>query len=109
MVSSSRRVASRVELFERWFNDVMRHQIAPSTFSNYQTVVRMHVLPILGRKKLVELTVSDVDKLLSLRRTAVSPRPRCEGFELCWLSASTRRSGGNSFIGTSPRSLGHQR
>ena len=55
------------ELFERWFDDVMRHQIAPSTFSNYQTVVRMHILPILGRKKLVELTVSDVDKLLSLK------------------------------------------
>jgi integrase len=55
------------ELFERWFNDVMRHQIAPSTFSNYQTVVRLHVLPVLGRKKLVELTVNDVDKLLSLK------------------------------------------
>jgi integrase len=55
------------ELFERWFNDVMRHQIAPSTFSNYQTVVRMHILPILGRKKLADLTVSDVDKLLSLK------------------------------------------
>jgi integrase len=55
------------ELFGRWFDDVMRHQIAPSTFSNYQTVVRMHILPILGRKKLVELAVSDVDKLLSLK------------------------------------------
>jgi len=53
------------ELFERWFDDVMRHQIAPSTFSNYQTVVRMHILPRLGNKKLVELNVSDVDKLLS--------------------------------------------
>jgi integrase len=56
-----------IELFERWFEDIMRHQIAPSTFSNYQTVVRMHVLPVLGKKKLVELTVSDVDKLLSLK------------------------------------------
>jgi integrase len=55
------------ELFGRWFDDVMRHQIAPSTFGNYQTIVRMHVLPALGRKKLVELTVSDVDKLLSLK------------------------------------------
>lgn len=53
------------ELFERWFEDVMRHQIAPSTFSNYQTVVRMHILPCLGNKKLVELNVGDVDKLLS--------------------------------------------
>ncbi|MHB8380655.1 MAG: tyrosine-type recombinase/integrase [Acidimicrobiales bacterium] len=55
------------ELFERWFDDVMRHQIAPSTFSNYQTVVRMHILPRLGSKKLVELNVSDVDKLLSMK------------------------------------------
>jgi integrase len=53
------------ELFERWFNDVMRHQIAPSTFSNYQTIVRMHILPSHGNKRLTELTVSDVDKLLS--------------------------------------------
>ena len=53
------------ELFERWFDDVMRHQIAPSTFSNYQTVVRMHILPRLGNKKIVELNVNDVDKLLS--------------------------------------------
>jgi hypothetical protein len=30
------------ELLERWFSDAMRHQIAPSTFSDYQTVVRMH-------------------------------------------------------------------
>ena len=55
------------ELFDRWFNDVMRHQIAASTFANYQTVVRMHVLPHLGNKKLVDLTVSDIDKLLSAK------------------------------------------
>jgi len=55
------------DLFPRWFDDVMRHQIAPSTFANYQTVVRMHVLPSLGNKKLTELTVSDVDKLLSAK------------------------------------------
>jgi integrase len=53
------------ELFDRWFSDVMRHQIAASTFSNYQTVVRTHILPRLGNKRIVDLSVSDVDKLLS--------------------------------------------
>jgi len=53
------------ELFERWFNDIMRHQIAPSTFANYQTVVRMHILPSIGTKKIVDLTVSDIDRMLS--------------------------------------------
>jgi hypothetical protein len=33
MKNESVRVA---ELFERWFNDIMRHRVAPSTFSNYQ-------------------------------------------------------------------------
>lgn len=53
------------ELFDRWFDDVMRHQIAPSTFNNYKTVVTMHILPALGKKKLSDLSVKDVDKLLS--------------------------------------------
>ena len=55
------------ELFERWFNDVMRHQIASSTLSNYKTVAAMHILPTLGKKKLLDLTVGDVDKLLSTK------------------------------------------
>jgi integrase len=55
------------ELFDRWFEDVMRHQIAPSTFNNYKTVAMMHIFPTLGKKKLVDLSVSDVDKLLSIK------------------------------------------
>jgi len=55
------------ELFERWFEDIMRHQIASSTLSNYKTIAKMHILPTLGKKKLVELTVGDVDKLLSVK------------------------------------------
>ena len=53
------------ELFERWFSDIMRHQIAPSTLSNYQTITRMHIVPTLGTKRLIDVTVGDVDQLLS--------------------------------------------
>jgi integrase len=55
------------ELFDRWFGDIMRHQIAPSTLSNYKTIARMHILPSLGKKKLLDLSVGDVDKLLSVK------------------------------------------
>jgi hypothetical protein len=55
------------ELFDRWFDNVMLHQIAPSTLSNYKTVAAMHILPTLGKKKLVDLAVVDVDKLLSTK------------------------------------------
>jgi integrase len=53
------------ELFERWFEDVLRHQVALSTLSNYRTVTMHHIVPALGKKKIADLTVSDIDRLLS--------------------------------------------
>jgi integrase len=53
------------ELFRRWFEDVLRHQVAPSALSNYSSVATHHILPTLGALRLSELTTSDVDKLLS--------------------------------------------
>jgi integrase len=52
-------------LFERWFEDVLRHQVAPSTFSNYRAVTVKHIVPALGKKKISALMVTDVDRLLS--------------------------------------------
>jgi len=53
------------DLFERWFEDVLHHQVAPSAARNYRTVITKHMLPTLGGRKVVDLTVSDVDRLLS--------------------------------------------
>ncbi len=55
-------------LFERWCEDVMRHQVQASTLRNYASVARVHILPSLGHKRLAELNVTDVDHLLSLKR-----------------------------------------
>lgn len=55
-------------LFERWADDVMRHQVEASTLRNYMSVARIHILPTLGDKELVNLNVNDVDHLLSLKR-----------------------------------------
>jgi integrase len=53
------------ELFERWCEDVLRHQVAPSAMSNYRSVMIHHVLPTLGHKRVTDLTVTDVDRLIS--------------------------------------------
>jgi integrase len=53
------------ELFNRWFEDVLRHQVAPSAVSNYKTIAVNHILPTLGNKRVADLKVSDVDQLLS--------------------------------------------
>src|ERR1035438_4407735 len=61
-------------LFERWCHDVMRHQVEASTLDNYMCIARVHILPSLGHKKLIDLNVDDVDRLLSLKRdTGLAP------------------------------------
>jgi integrase len=52
-------------LLERWYEDVLRHQVAESAALGYMSVARHHIMPTLGRKKLAALTTSEIDRLLS--------------------------------------------
>ena len=54
-------------LFDRWFNDVMRHRIAGSALDNYRTIANLHIIPVLGRRRVNKVTVRDVDSLLSAK------------------------------------------
>lgn len=56
---------SLAQLLDRWLEDVIRHQVTPSTAHNYQTIANLHIKPVLGTKKVATLTTSDVDRLLS--------------------------------------------
>jgi len=53
------------QLLERWFDDVMRHQVAPNALDNYRSIAKLHLKPTLGRKRVSKLTPADVDKLIS--------------------------------------------
>jgi integrase len=53
------------ELLDRWFADVLRHQVAPVAVDNYRAVAQHHIVPALGRKRLSKLTAADVDALMS--------------------------------------------
>jgi len=53
------------QLLERWYEDILRHQVAPSAAENYHSISTNHILPTLGRKKLADLMPADVDRLLS--------------------------------------------
>lgn len=57
-------------LFERWFVDVMAREVVRSTIDNYRSIVKFHILPTLGRKKVDELTVAEVDQLLAAKIAA---------------------------------------
>jgi hypothetical protein len=55
------------QLLARWHVDVLRHQVSVSTAANYKSVFDHHLVPALGRKKVVALTPADVDALLSAK------------------------------------------
>jgi integrase len=46
----------------------MRHHVEASTLRNYTRIARIHILPTLGHKELVDLNVNDVAHLLALKR-----------------------------------------
>ena len=53
------------QLLDQWFEDVMRHQVSSNTASNYRTIANQHIKPALGRKKVTNLTTTEVDRLIS--------------------------------------------
>jgi integrase len=55
------------ELMTRWFETVLSREVARSTYDNYGTIVKYHVIPALGRRKVTEISVADVDRLLALK------------------------------------------
>ena len=57
-------------LFERWFVDVMIREVVRSTIDNYRSIVKFHILPTLGRKRVDELTVAEVDRLLAAKMSS---------------------------------------
>lgn len=53
------------QLFDRWYADVLRHDVAPGAAGNYKSVADHHIVPTLGRRKVVDLSTSDIDRLIS--------------------------------------------
>lgn len=48
----------------RWLADVVKPSKAPKTYQGYELVVRRHIVPTLGRKRLRSLAVADVRNLM---------------------------------------------
>ena len=48
------------EYLDFWLEDVVKPNRAPKTYQGYELVVRLHITPKLGKKRLTRLSVSDV-------------------------------------------------
>ena len=55
---------------DRWLTVNLPGTVAESTEDDYVDTVRLHLVPVLGRKRLAKLTVADLDKLWQAKRGA---------------------------------------
>lgn len=53
------------DFLQKWLDDVVAHSRAPTTVSNYRNSCRTHLIPLLGRVKLRELSPLHVQGMLS--------------------------------------------
>lgn len=58
-----------------WLRSV-RPDLAPSTWRKYESIVRVHLTPTLGHRRLSELSVADVSGLLAGREHVLDPQTR---------------------------------
>src|SRR5664280_1648187 len=56
------------QLLDRWFKDVMRHQVASPALSNYETIDQVHLRPTLGKKKVAKPKAAEIGARLSEKR-----------------------------------------
>ena len=59
------------QLLVHWYQDVLKHQVTVNTADNYMTIATHHIIPTLGKTKIVKLTTNEVDRLLS-KKSAVN-------------------------------------
>jgi integrase len=64
-----------VERYLQEWLDHIQHHVRPQTYIGYESNVRLHIIPRIGSKKLVRLTVRDVRLMIdNVRDSGMSPR-----------------------------------
>jgi integrase len=56
------------EYLDYWLEQVVKPERRPSTYAGYETMVRVHIKPLLGKKKLDEVGPAEVRHLLAVLR-----------------------------------------
>ena len=60
---------------DRWLAESVRPSVRPKTFKSYSQLVRLHLVPVLGRIRLDKLQPSDVQSFMNAKLTdGLSPR-----------------------------------
>ncbi|MGH9117238.1 MAG: tyrosine-type recombinase/integrase [Acidimicrobiales bacterium] len=55
------------QYLDAWLREVARRTVRPRTYQNYELMVRRHLVPDLGRRRLDQLAAADVRRLLNAK------------------------------------------
>lgn len=55
------------DYLHEWLEDTARRHLRPRTFQNYELMVRLHLVPTLGQRRLDRITAADVRGLLNAK------------------------------------------
>lgn len=61
------------QYLERWLTETVQGSLSPGTLTSYRSYLTRHVLPSIGRRRLTELTPSDVRQMLAGLRGELAP------------------------------------
>ncbi len=64
LAATDARLTVKVYL-QRWLIDTAAHRVRDATLRSYESLVRVHIVPALGRVRLRELTATDVNRMLA--------------------------------------------
>ncbi|WP_181778890.1 tyrosine-type recombinase/integrase [Pseudonocardia pini] len=56
------------DYLDYWLEEVVKPERRPTTYAGYETMVRVHIKPVLGKEKLDEVGPAEVRKLLAVLR-----------------------------------------
>lgn len=69
--------ATFAEYFNNWLENKVKALRAPSTYRQYEWVVREHLIPVLGKKKLDQVNRTDIKALIA-SKTKQTTKPRAK-------------------------------
>ena len=75
-LAPARRELTVAKFLEDWLTNVLPGTVAPSTLQQYRDVCRLYIVPLIGQKRLVSLTPTDVAKMV---RALGTDYPRANG------------------------------
>ncbi|MBT5049007.1 MAG: site-specific integrase [Rhodospirillaceae bacterium] len=63
------------QFLERWLDESVKPNVRPRTYEGYEGHVRLHIVPAIGRSRLVKLAGQDIESLMNgMRRHGYSER-----------------------------------